>query len=190
MTFRIPLYVIITLLLTACSMPHDLRELFVPTIYKSDDAAETIKFWVGSDDDYQYQGMTVGCGSYLLPVDTGIERGSGIENDLRLALEALFDPEQNHPAVETYDWIKQLELGIESVSFYEGAAQIELAGTLLGIGSCGDAILEAQFLETIFQFDNIHFAFVSDGVTNLREIVEMSDRLTRQQLQNYVYRRP
>lgn len=187
---RISLCASIALLLGACSMPFGLQEVFVPASEQIDAGAETIRFWVGSDDDFQGQGQVVGCGSYLLPVDTGIERGTDIERDLQQALEALFDPEQDHPVVETFDWIKQLALGIESVRFREGAVQIHLAGALLGIGSCGDAILEAQFLQTIFQFDHIHYAFVSDGVTNLRQIVEMSDRLTREQLQHYVYHRP
>ena len=171
-------------------MPNAIRDMLQPAATQSAADSETIKFWVGSDLDYQGRGKPVGCGSYLLPVDTGVERSAKIERDLQIALEALFDPARNHLRVNTFDWIKQLGLGIESLSFREGAAQVNLSGTLLGIGSCGDAILEAQILETIFQFEIIAYAYVSDGVTNLWEIVDQSGRLTPEQRRHWVYERP
>lgn len=171
-------------------MPASMRDMLLPAVTESAAHSETIKFWVGSDFNYQGGGKPVGCGSFLLQVDTGIARSADIEGDLQIALEALFNPARTHPAVETFDWIKQLELGIESLSFREGAAQVQLSGTLLGIGSCGDAILEAQILQTIFQFDVVGYAYVSDGVTNLWEIVDQSGRLRPEQRRHWVYERP
>lgn len=190
MKLRIPLYAIIALLLAACNMPYGLREVFVPVSEKTDTRAETIKFWVGSSTDYESQGIAAGCGDYLLPVDTGVMPSGDIESDLHVALEALFDPEQNHLETDTFDWVKQLDLSIERISIVEGSAQIKLHEGLRGIGSCVDAILEAQILRTIFQFEYIYFAFVSDGVTNLRQIIEMSDRFSEEQLYHWVYERP
>ena len=155
------------------------------------DEEETSKFWVGSFSDFESQGIMVGCESYLLPVSTRIARGDDQANDLQAALEALFDPEQNHPAAETEDWVKMLNLSVESISIIDGEADIELGGTLLGIGSCGDAILEAQILQTVFQFESIERVKVTDGVTNLREATHsMHDELSAEQRKNYVYTRP
>ena len=70
----------------------------VPAQGSQSDEEETSKFWVGSFSDFESQGIMVGCESYLLPVSTRIARGDDQANDLQAALEALFDPEQNHPA--------------------------------------------------------------------------------------------
>ena len=157
---------------------------------QSDDE-ETIKFWVGSFSDYESQGIMVGCESYLLPLSTTIERGDDLVSDLQIALEALFDPEQNHPVAETEDWVKQLDLSVESISIVDGDAEVNLGGTLMGIGGCGDAILEAQILQTVFQFKTLERAKVTDGVTNLREATHtMHDVLSPEQRKNFVYTRP
>ncbi len=111
-------------------------------------------------------------------------------NDLQVALEALFDSEQNHPAAETEDWVKQLNLSVESISIVDGEAVVDLGGGLMGIGSCGDAILEAQILQSIFQFESIECALARDGQFNLRRVTDMSERFTVEQLRNHVYLRP
>ncbi len=155
------------------------------------DDEKTIKFWVGSFSDYESQGIMVGCESYLLPVSTATERGDDLAGDLQAALEALFDPEQAHPVAETEDWVKQLNLSVESISIIDGEAVVELGGTLLGIGSCGDAILEAEILQTVFQFETIERVKVTDGVTNLREATHtMHDVLSPEQRKDFVYTRP
>ena len=56
------------------------------------------QIWLGSFSNFRGQGIEVGCESYLLPVDTGLARGRNTLAELSLALSALFDPEQNHPA--------------------------------------------------------------------------------------------
>ena len=149
------------------------------------------QFWVGSFDNYRGHGILVGCDSYLLPVDIGRERGRRTAAELSLALSALFDPEQSHPDadVETQDWIKELDLSVASVTIDQGMAEIILDGRLMGIGTCGDAILEAQILQTVFQFDDIAGARISDGARNLREIVDMSDMLSQRERQEYIYER-
>ena len=151
---------------------------------------EAIKFWVGSFSDFELQGIMVGCESYLLPVSTRIARGDDLVTDLQVALEALLDPEQNHPAAETEDWVKQLNLSVESISIVDGEAVVDLGGGLMGIGSCGDAILEAQILQTIFQFESIESTLVRDGRFNLRQVTDMSERFTLEQLRDHVYLRP
>ncbi len=156
-------------------------------------AAEEPKtqFWLGSFSNYQGQGIEVGCQSYLLPVDTGLARGRNTLAELSLALSALFAPEQRHPnsKVETEDWIKELALSVAGIHIDEGMAEITLKGPLKGIGSCGDAILEAQILQTVFQFSDIARARITDGETNLREIVDMSDRLSEEERAEYIYQR-
>ena len=149
------------------------------------------QFWLGSFSNYQGQGIEVGCQSYLLPVDTGLARGRNTLAELSLALSALFAPEQRHPngKVETEDWIKELGLSVAGIHIDEGMAEITLNGPLKGIGSCGDAILEAQILQTVFQFSDIARARITDGETNLREIVDMSDRLSEEERAEYIYQR-
>jgi len=149
------------------------------------------QIWLGSFSNYQGGGIEVGCESYLLPVDAGLARGRNTLAELSLALSALFDPARNHPAadVETEDWIKELGLSVAGIHIDEGMAEITLNGQLKGIGTCGDAILEAQILQTVFQFSDIVRAKITDGETNLWEIVDMSDRLSEEKRREYIYER-
>ncbi len=152
---------------------------------------KTIQFWVGDESNYRSAGFKVGCDSYLLPVDTGILRSDDTIRDLRLALEALFSPVQTHPVVEnSYDWVKKLGLMVEDISIQDGEARVLLAGGLRGIGTCGDAVLEAQIIQTVFQFEMIERVMVTDGVMNLLEITDMSDLRSQEERANYVYTRP
>ena len=150
-----------------------------------------IHYWVGSFDNYQGRGIRVGCESYLLPVDTGLERGVNTLAELSLALSALFDPAKTHPVaeLETEDWIKQLGLSVAGIHIQDGMAEVTLGGQLRGIGACGDAILEAQILQTVFQFSDIRRARITDGETNLLEIVDMSDRRSQAERETYIYDR-
>lgn len=158
--------------------------------YERPDAEpETIQFWVGTFEDYEADGIPYGCDSYLLLIDTEIARSGSPYIDLQAALEALFDPELDHPSAETEGWLKSLGLSVEEISLVEGEADIRLGGELNGIGGCGDAIMEGQLLQTVFQFDFIERAKISDGVTNLRQIVDMSDQLSQEELRAYVYDR-
>ena len=146
---------------------------------------KTIQFWVGSDADYE----DVGCGRFMLPVDTGIRRSGNTIKDLKLALQALFSPDQNHPEAARLDWVKELGLTVESITISNGDALVKLAGGLMGIGFCGDAVMQAQIIQTIFQFEAIERVMVTDGVMNLWEITDMSDMLTEAARKNYVYTR-
>ena len=80
-------------------------------------------------------------------------------------------------------------LFVESIQIDDGFAEVLLGGRLWGIGSCGDAILEAQIMQTIFQFDEIDRARVRDSAMNLRQITDMSDRFSQEALYNFVYTR-
>ena len=70
-----------------------------------------------------------------------------------------------------------------------GFAEVMLGGRLRGIGACGDAILEAQILHTIFQFDEIDRARVRDAAMNLRQITDASDRFSQEELRQFIYTR-
>jgi len=150
---------------------------------------EAIQVWVGTYEDHQEEGIAYGCGAFLLPVDTEIARSGSPYIDLRVALEALFNPELDHPSAETEGWLKGLGLTVQEISLVEGAADIRLGGELTGIGSCGDAIMEGQLLRTVFQFDFIERVKISDGVSNLWQIVDQRDRLSEQELKSYIYER-
>ena len=149
------------------------------------------QFWLGSFSNYQGRGLEVGCKSYLLPVDAGMARGDNTLAELSLALSALFDPERGHPDgnVETEDWIKELDLSVAGIHIDQGFAEIALGGPLRGIGTCGDAILEAQILQTVFQFSDIKRARITEGDMNLRQVVDMSDMLSTEELRAYIYDR-
>ena len=80
-------------------------------------------------------------------------------------------------------------MAVAGIHIDEGLAEIRLSGPLKGIGTCGDAILEAQILQTVFQFSDISRARITDSETNLRQIVDMSDRLSEEELKAYIYER-
>ncbi len=160
-------------------------------IYSRPDSDEKpIQFWVGAYEDNEGEGIPYVCDSFLLPVDTDARQSGHLHIDLRLALEALFDPALDHPEAESEDWLKGLGLSVEDIRLSAGVAKVTLGGALIGIGSCGDAIMEGQILHTIFQFDAIEGAKVSDGERNLRAIIDMSDALSDEELQDYTYSRP
>ena len=178
--------------LCACSLPFGLRRVFSvqtarPTVSITE--SDSIVYFVGSFEDYGGQRLIVGCDSFLYPVDTGSARGGDALHDMRLALEALFDPQAPHDIAEPFDWILDLGLFVESIQIDGGFAEVLLGGRLWGIGSCGDAILEAQIMQTIFQFDEIDRARVRDSAMNLRQITDMSDRFSQEALYNFVYTR-
>lgn len=167
------------------------REYRKNYVYARPDAEKKlIQFWVGAYEDYGAQGIPYGCDSFLLPVDTDVTQSGHWHTDLRLALEALFDPALNHPEADTEDWLKGLGLSVEEIRLASGMATVSLGGDLIGIGSCGDAIVEGQILNTIFQFDAIESVKVMAGGRNLRAIVDMSDSLTDEELREYTYSRP
>ncbi len=167
------------------------REYRENYVYARPDAEKKlIQFWVGADEDYEGKGIPYGCDSFLLPVDTDVTQSGHWHIDLRLALEALFDPALNHPVADTEDWLKELGLSVEDIRLSAGRATVSLGGDLIGIGSCGDAIVEGQILNTIFQFDAIESVKVMAGGRNLRAIVDMSDSLTDEELREYTYSRP
>ena len=168
-------------------MPTVCPHAAVEAVETQDD--QNIQFWVGTFEDYAAEGIPYGCGSYLLPVDSGIPRSDDTIEDLRIALEALLNPELAHPQAETEDWLRSLGLSVEEITLDAGEAVITLGGELLGIGSCGDAIMEGQILQTIFQIEAIERVKVSDGDTNLREIIDMSDSLSAEERRNYIYAR-
>ena len=151
---------------------------------------KTIQFWVGTYEEYESESIPYGCGSYLFPVDTTMTRSGDTIEDLRLALEALFSPDLDHPEAETEHWLKGLGLSVEEISIVEGEAVVTVAGTLKGIGHCGDAIMEGQILQTVFQFESIERVKVSDGVTNLWEIIDLTGWFSEEYRDNYVYKRP
>ena len=162
-----------------------------PTAEDSESEDETtIQIWVGTYDDYEGEGIAYGCGSYLLPVDTGITRSGDTIEDLRLALEALLSPDLNHPEANTEDALKDLNLAVEEITIVEGEAVVALAGTLLGPGHCGDAIIEGQILQTVFQFEAIERVKVSDGETNLWTMIDLTGWYSEAYRDNYVYERP
>lgn len=170
-----------------------------PTAQIDDAAAEadsqtkeskTISFWLGAYENYADSGIPYGCDGFLLPVDTDIERSGDTVQDLRAALEALLSPDHNHPQAETEDWLKTLGLGVADLTLSEGFAEVKLSGRLMGIGSCGDALMEGQILQTVFQFEDIKRVRVSDGLTNLWEITDLTDWHSREYRENYVYERP
>ena len=183
----------VILALCSCSLPFGTRLLFSPKAAQSVDSPalddSRIHYWVGSFESYGGAGVSVGCDSYLYPVDSGQAQTGDAADDMRVALEALFDPQQTHEFAETAAWLLDLGLRVESIDIEDGMAEIRLGGRLRGIGTCGDAILEAQIMQTIFQFAEIERARITDGVMNLRQITDMSDRFSQAELRDFIYTR-
>jgi len=88
---------------------------------------EAIQVWVGTYEDHQEEGIAYGCGAFLLPVDTGIPRSGDAAEDLRLALEALFAPELEHPEAETETGLKDMRLSVEEIAIVEERRRLSSA---------------------------------------------------------------
>ena len=130
--------------------------------------------------------MVVGCESYLFPILTDDFIGDDLSSNITLALTAMFDANRNLPTVYNNFWNTQ-SLTVESVEVNGGDVVVNIGGNMMGIGTCGDPILEGQMLQTIFQFDDVQTVKVVNDERNLRELVDMSGL---EPLTDYVYTRP
>jgi len=145
-----------------------------------------VEFWLISKTGNHPRAKQVGCESYIVPRMTTTYATGDLTQDLNTALFALFLPDRQNPEGITNDLLDDQGLFVESVTIENSHATVQIGGELQGIGTCADPVFEAQIIQTIFQFDDIQSATVTNKGMNLREFVDMSGR---PEVQDHVYRR-
>lgn len=145
-----------------------------------------VQFWLGSETNGVVGAVPIGCESFLTPINTDRAVSNDLKEDLTFALSTLFDPNRSNPSTVYIDYLNQQGLSVQNIVINGSHVTVTMGGEFLGIGVCGDPIIEGQVLYTIFQFDEIQSAKViinNDG--NLRRIVDQRDV----DVSDYIYTR-
>lgn len=151
------------------------------------DTSGIIRYWVESETNGVSDAITVGCESYLAPLLTNSMKSDDTVSDLKIAFDALFDPDRKNPSTVFTNLLKDQNLRAFDISVEDGHAIVNIGPKLLGIGTCADPIIEGQIIQTIFQFEAIQTATVYiNGDRNLRQLVDQSGR---PEISEYVYTR-
>lgn len=104
-------------------------------------------------DDNGQSGVKTGCGDSAVPVQVQIPYTQGL---LRAALERLLAlKDQYYGQSGLYNALYQSDLRLEGVAIQDGAAAIDLSGTLKLGGECDNPRVEAQLTQTALQFPTV-----------------------------------
>lgn len=147
---------------------------------------QVIEYYAASDGNYSDRTIPVGCDGWLAPIDTDTFATGDTARDVNMALTALFDPNRFNPSSAYDNLLKDKNLFVRSVTINNGQANIEIGNQLMGIGTCADALMEAQIVRTVFQFADINSAKIIIGDQNLHQLTDGKGDITI----DYVYPRP
>lgn len=135
-------------------------------------SSENLVYWLAAEVPETGVIVEVGCGSYIRQFYTDIMRGVSPENNIRVALEALF----NSP-IEGYRNHWQGMTVSNVVIDPGGTTTVVINGDefLMG-GACSDPEIIAQVLMIVFAEPEVTTAWISVNGMNLRQISDMSGR--------------
>jgi LysM repeat protein len=153
------------------------QTLYVPQPVAGSDEppAELVEVYLILPGDGGQSGPAVGCGDSAISVWRDRKRTGALENDIRASLEELFSIRT--PTVGPSGYTHSLhdaDLAVESVTVGGDAATIVLTGTLLPVGTCADARMQAQILLTVFQYPGINSALVILDGRNVKQLFDVS----------------
>lgn len=138
-----------------------------------------IEYWIISSIEESDKAIDVGCGSYIVPRKTPTTVSDDTLADLNTALRWLMTAsptERDGDHISNSYWLDQ-GLFIEHAEIHDGHADIDIGGVYHEVSDCIDSVLEAQFVQTVFQFDDIQTAKITNGETNFRQFIDTSGKL-------------
>ena len=125
-------------------------ETMIPTDFPTQSMVQIFLIAVG---DNGQTGTPVGCGDSVVPVQVEIPPTQGV---LKAALIALLSvKDQYYGQSGLYNALYQSDLQVESLSINGSQAKVYLTGTLLMGGECDSPRVQAQFEQTVLQFQNV-----------------------------------
>lgn len=172
---RILLLMLTALSLAACNLqPEDAAPtldltMTVPDVTPTPENG--VPWYAVSDDE---PGVVVGCDVYAETINSGIAVTGDAVNDVRAALEDMFDANIAY----IYDTVEYLNywgggvFQVNSVSLEGARLNVAISGELLLEGVCSDAAQEAQLLLTIFEYDAIQEAYITIDGENMKQIFD------------------
>ncbi|HOG46788.1 MAG TPA: GerMN domain-containing protein [Anaerolineae bacterium] len=112
-----------------------------------------VKVFLIALDDGGKNGLPVGCGDSVIPVERQVEpTNEPLEAAYR---ELLSIRGQFYGQSGLYNALYQCELQVDSVTLVDGLATVRLSGTTALGGVCDDPRVEAQLRETALQFATV-----------------------------------
>jgi hypothetical protein len=102
-----------------------------------------------------------GCGSSLVPINTGLPRSGDIEADVTSALGRLFSKVKGSGELVNPAYLSNIE--IQSVTFkkFSGLVDVRLKGTYVRSGDrCDDSRVREQVWTTIRQFPGVKTVYI------------------------------
>ena len=134
--------------------PSPIIPVSIETMIPSDLPTQSmVKIFLIAVDDNGKTGAPVGCGDSVVPVQVEIPPTQGV---LKAALVALLSvKDQYYGQSGLYNALYQSDLQVESLSINGSQAKVYLTGTLLMGGECDSPRVQAQFEQTVLQFQNV-----------------------------------
>lgn len=127
-------------------------------------------YLIGIGDNGQ-GGIQVGCGDSAIPVQAQIAPTQGV---LRAALEKLLSiKEQYYGQSGLYNSLYQSNLQVQAVTITNGAAHVELTGTMMLGGECDNPRVQAQLENTVLQFPTVTSADIFINGKTLEEALSL-----------------
>lgn len=145
---------------------------------------DLIEYWVSASSG-AVSGLVVGCDNYMSAIEVDNFVSGDLRQDIEIALNSMFDPNRWIPPVFRND-LKNQNLSVQSVTINGSHVDVNIGGTIMGIGVCYDPVYEAQIVQTIFQFEQVQSVKVMNGERNLRQV---SDQSGRPEVVDHVYTR-
>ena len=152
--------------------PDPRNSLSTPDTPETEIAGVEIPIWMGSEDPIDESSIAIGCGTYITPIEAGVTAPDDLAVHIQTSLETLF----NTPADDTLNnqWAEQ-NLTVDAVLVNpDGQVDITISGDFSLIGTCADAEMQAQILQSIFVDPAVDSAFVLINGDNLKRIFDMS----------------
>jgi heat shock protein HslJ/LysM repeat protein len=153
------------------------QKLYIPQPVTTGDSppAKRVEFYLILRGDAGQSGPAVGCGDSAIAVWRDRTRTGSLQGDIRASLEELFSIQTaTYGQSGYYHSLHDADLTVQSVTVDGDTATIELTGTLLPVGSCADAQMQAQILLTVFQYPGVNSVLITVDGKNVKQLFDVS----------------
>jgi len=133
--------------------------------------APTAQYILVLAGDNGANGILLGCNDSAVAINSGLELTGVAQADIQTSLRALFTVTAI-PAPYLTSLPSGLTVG--SVTVSGDLATVALSGSLLAVGTCGDARIQGQIVLTIFNYSGVNRALVTLNGQNLRKLFDTS----------------
>lgn len=132
-------------------------------------ATTQVKIFMIAMNDNGASGIKIGCGDSAVAVTREAPQTQAV---LRAAMEQLVSIKDKYYGESgLYNPLYQSNLTLQSAVINNGKATVKFTGTLTLVGTCEDARIEAQFMQTALQFNSVSNAEIFINGKNLKDLI-------------------